>query len=190
MRGIFFNLVTLFIVLPADCVRSIRDYDEQDYQALAADPWKFSGFYSYILPCGGIVTSVEARGLCRRPDNVEMQLITGANAERGIGDLSNYVLLVTKCNKTAKVGNNYEGYVSATGLEIRVPRDGVLMVHLNPDCSSTRHKCLFQPAVINETSKYDVVFADSHLEWSRPNMSLFFSANITGIFTRYNVYKI
>ncbi|CAI8021515.1 hypothetical protein GBAR_LOCUS12748, partial [Geodia barretti] len=58
-----------------DCVRSIRDYDEQDYQALTADPWKTSGFYSYILPCGGIVTSVEARGLCRRPDNVEMQLI-------------------------------------------------------------------------------------------------------------------
>ncbi|CAI8032555.1 hypothetical protein GBAR_LOCUS18403 [Geodia barretti] len=23
-----------------DCVRSIRDYDEQDYQVLAADPWK------------------------------------------------------------------------------------------------------------------------------------------------------
>ena len=138
-----------------------------------------SGFYTYILPCGGIVTSVEARGLCRRPDNVEMQLIAGATAERGVGDLT-YTSLVAKCNKTAKVGNNYEGYVSATGLEIRVPRDGVLVVHLNPNCSGTSHKCFFQPAVTNETSNYDVVLGNSPYEWFRPNISLFFSANITG----------
>ena len=135
---LFSTQLLLFILLPADCVRSIRDYDEQDYQVLAADPWKMSGFYTYILPCGGIVTSVEARGLCRRPDNVEMQLITGARADqRGIDDVT-FLSLVAKCNKTAKVGNNYEGYVSATGLEIRVPRGCVL----NPDCSSYSHKCL------------------------------------------------
>ena len=116
-----------------DCVRSIR-VTTTNKTSSSRPLENFWILQLYILPCGGIVTSVEARGLCRRPDNVEMQLITGANAERGIGDLSNYA----KCNKTAKVGNNYEGYVSATGLEIRVPRGCVL----NPDCSSYSHKCL------------------------------------------------
>ena len=119
-----------------DCVRSIRVTTTNKTSSRPLE--NFWILQLYILPCGGIVTSVEARGLCRRPDNVEMQLITGARADqRGIDDVT-FLSLVAKCNKTAKVGNNYEGYVSATGLEIRVPRGCVL----NPDCSSYSHKCL------------------------------------------------
>ena len=85
-----------------------------------------------------------------------------------------------QCNRTATVGDHhYEGYVSNNSLNMRVEPGHVLAVFLNPDC--TNLKCYFQPAFINETSKYDVAFADSHLVWNVTNMSLFFSANITGM---------
>ena len=50
---------------------------------------------------------------------------------------------------------------------------------LNPDCEDS--KCYFQPAVINKTSNYDVAFVNSHIvRENTNNMSLFFTANITG----------
>ena len=165
--------------LSTECVRIIREYDEDEYEELTAEPMKNPGFYCYMLPCGGIVTSVEARGFCGRPDNVELRLISGVRANHSFKDVTSRILLPAKCNRTAMVDNNYEGYVSATGLNITVPRNGTLAVQLNPDCTETK-KCFFQPAVISETSNYDVLFADSHLVWSHTNTSLFFSANITG----------
>ncbi|CAI8032550.1 hypothetical protein GBAR_LOCUS18400, partial [Geodia barretti] len=112
-----------------ECVRIIREYDEDEYEELAAEPMKNLGFYGYTLPCGGIVTSVEARGFCGRPENGEMRLTSGVREKY----IHHDVLLAAKCSKTAMVYNNYEGYVSATGLNITVPRSGILVVHLDPD---------------------------------------------------------
>ena len=165
------------ITLSTDCVRSIIEYDEEDYESLATKPLDIRGYYSYTLPCGGIVTSVEARGFCGRPDNVELRLLSARRAENAFKSLPHVVLVPAQCNKTAPVGDHYEGYVSNTSLNIRVQPGHVLVVFLNPDCD---RKCFFQPAVINNASNYDVVFADSHLVWYETNRSLFFSANITG----------
>ena len=168
----------LSIILSAECVRSIREYDEDDYESFAAKPLTVHGYYSYTLPCGGIVTSIEARGFCGRPDDVELRLLAFGRTVKKSGSISS--LVPVQCNKTATVGNrHYEGYVSNNSLNMRVEPGHILAVFLNPDC--TKLKCYFQPAFINETSKYDVVFGDSHLVWNVTNMSLFFSANITGM---------
>ena len=59
-----------------ECVRRIKEFEEDDYESLEAKPLEIHGYYSYILPRGGIVTSVEARGFCGRPDDVELRLLT------------------------------------------------------------------------------------------------------------------
>ena len=166
-----------------ECVRSINEFEEDDYESLAAKPLEIRGYYSYTLPCGGIVTSVEARGFCGRPDDVELRLITARRqSKNGFNSLSSVLFVSAQCNKTATVGDHhYEGYVSNDSLSFHVEPGHVLTVFLNPDCKNS--KCYFQPGVINENSNYDVVFADSHIEWSDTNMSLFFSANITGVMT-------
>ena len=179
-------IVVFISSLSTDCVRIIRECDEDEYEELAAEPMKNPVFYGYMLPCGGIVTSVEARGFCGRPDNVELLLISGGRANHSFEGVTGRELLPAKCNKTAMVDNSYEGYVNATGLNFTVPRSGTLVVHFNLECSISAAKCYFQPAVINETSNYDVVFGDSHLVWSHTNMSLFFSVNITGIANCHN----
>ena len=137
-------IVLLISSLSTECVRSIREYDEDEYEELAPEPMKNPGFYGYMLPCGGIVTSVEARGFCGRPDNVELRLISGVRANHSFEDVTNRISLAAKCNKTAMVDNNYEGYVSATGLNITVPRSGTLAMHLNLECSIGEAKCYFQ----------------------------------------------
>ena len=162
-----------------ECVRSIVEYDEDDYESLETKSLDIRGHYGYILPCGGIVTSVEARGFCGRPDNVELRLLSARQGEYTFKALSDVVFVSAQCNKTATVDDHYEGYVSNTSLNIHVQPGHMLVVYFNPDCEGL--KCYFEPAVINNASNYDVVFADSHLVWSVPNISILFFANITGV---------
>ena len=163
-----------------ECVRRIKEFAEDDYESLEAKPLEIHGYYSYILPCGGIITSVEARGFCGRPDDVELRLLTfKRQLNHGINSFGSVLLVPTQCNKTATVGDHYEGYVRNNSLNFFVEPGHILAVFLNPDCDNS--KCYFQPAFVNESSNYDVVFADSHIEWSDTNMSLFFSANIKGM---------
>ena len=73
------------VSLFAECVSSIREYDKEDEnEMLEAKYLKIRGCYSYTLPCGGIVTSVEARGFCGRPNDVELRLLTGKRANLGL----------------------------------------------------------------------------------------------------------
>ena len=170
------------VSLFAECVSGIREYDEEDEnQILAAKPLNIQ-YYSYTLPCGGIVTSVEARGFCGRPHDVELRLLTGKRAKFGFADVARSILLAAKCNETpiANASGEYEGFVRNNSLNFRVPRGYALVIDLNPDCSNTTDKCYFEPAIINKTSSYDVALGDSHIVWSDTNVSLFLSANITG----------
>ena len=105
---------------------------------LAATP-KIRGYYSYALPCGGIVTSVEARGFCGRPDDVELRLLTGKRANLGFDDIARSILLAAKCNETLTVTapREYEGFVRNSSLNFRVQRGHALVVVFNPDCRTT-----------------------------------------------------
>ena len=168
------------VPLFAECVSSISDYDKEDeYETLVARHLKIRGYYSYTLPCGGIVTSVEARGYCSRPNNVELRLLTGKRANLSFKDFAGSILLAAKCNETpnATVPREYDGFVRNNSLNFRVQPGHAVVVVFNPDC---KEKCFFEPAIINRTSSYDVVFGDSHLVWSETNLSLFLSVNITG----------
>ena len=170
---------------PTECVRNINELVEHDYESLGAKPLEVHGYYSYTLPCGGIVTSVEARGICGRPDDVELRLLSfERNSNHGIRNFGSVSLVPAQCNKTATVGDHYEGYVRNNSLHFLVEPGHILAVFLNPDCNNS--KCYFQPAFVNASSNYNVVFADSHIEWSDTNISLFFSTNITGMMMIYS----
>ena len=175
------HLMCASVILSTDCVRSINEFDDDDYESLGAKPLKIRGYYSYTLPCGGIVTSVEARGFCYRPDDVEIRLISAKRREdNGFTSVNDIALVSAQCNKTATVDNHYEGYVSNNSLNFRVGPGHTLSVFLNPECGDS--KCFFQPAIVNKTSRYDVAYADDHFVWSDTNnISLFFSANVTGM---------
>ena len=167
------------ISLFAGCVRSIREYYDEN-ETLAGRPLKIRGYYSYALPCGGIVTSIEARGFCDRPNDVELRILTGKTANFSFEDIAGFILVVAKCNEIqigAGSKKYYEGFVRNNSLNFRVPRGYALVVDFNPDCE---RKCYFEPAIINKTSSYDVAFSDSHIVWSETNVSLFLSVNITG----------
>ena len=188
------------VSLLAECVCSIREYDKEDEnEMLAAKHLKIRGYYSYTLPCGGIVTSVEARGFCDRPDDVELRLLTGKIKNLGFEDVARSIFLAAKCNETpiANASGEYEGFVRNNSLNFHVPRGYALVVDLNPDCSNDTNKCYFEPAIINKTSSYDVALSDSHQVWSETNVSLFLSVNITGalsmptlLITRYYLISL
>ena len=185
------------VSLLAECVSSIRDYDKEDeYETLAANYLKIRGHYSYTLPCGGIVTSIEARGFCGRPHDVEFRLLTGKIASLSFKDFADSILLVAKCNETpnATASGEYDGFVRNNSLNFRVQPGHALVVVFNPDCEEN---CYFEPGIINKTSSYDVALSDSHLVWSETNLSLFLSVNITGalsmptlLITRYYLISL
>ena len=123
------------VSLFAECVSSIREYDEEDENEMLAAKPKIRGYYSYALPCGGIVTSVEARGFCGRPHDVELRLFTDKTAKVGFDDIAGSILLAAKCNETltATAPREYEGFVRKNGLNFHVPRGYALVVVFNPD---------------------------------------------------------
>ena len=169
--------VSIIHALFTECVRSISDFDEDDYDSFATNYSYIHGYYSYMLPCGGIVTSVRARGFCGRPDDVELRLLS-FRRNNGYRSLTGPLLVSAHCDKNATADGRYEGYVSNDSLNYRVEPGHILAVFFNQDCEDL--KCYFEPAVINKTSNYDVAFANSHIVWKNTNMSLFFFANITG----------
>ena len=151
-----------------------------EYDLSSVKPVHVQGYYQYLVPCGGIVTSIEARGFCGRRDNVELRLINGFNDEKGRH--SRVILLTAVCDNTTTRANYSEGYVRNDSLNMRILSGGYLSITLNPDCSG--EKCYFQPAIINKSSNYPIEYRSEHLVLSSTNVSLLFSAqvsaNVTG----------
>ena len=147
-----------------------------EYDLSAVKPVHVEGYYWYLVPCGGIVTSIEARGFCGRRDNVELRLIYGSRDD----ETARYsrVVLLAVCDNTTTHANYSEGYVRNDSLSMRIPSGGFLGIALNPDCSG--EKCYFQPAIINKTSNYPFQYISKRFVVSSTNDSLLFSANVTG----------
>ena len=154
----------------------IKDYDVFSYDetVIEHNPM-IRGYFRYIVPCGGIVTSIEARGFCGRANDVELRLLYGYKDSKGIHISTE--LVEAECNTSANVSSEiYEGTVRNDRLNIIIPHGGDLRIYLIPDCS--KEKCYFQPAIINKTSSYTMEFRDDEKVWRNTNLSLLFSANI------------
>ena len=160
-------------ILSADC--NLQDYNVFQCNESLIKPSSFRGYFRYSVPCGGILTSIEARGFCGRADNVQLRLLYGSR--KGGGNHFNIQYVNAECN-AAKNGSYmiYEGKVLNNSLNILIPPGGFLTIFFNPDCSN--EKCYFQPAIISETSNYTAEIADGHLVWSATNLSLLLSAVI------------
>ena len=143
------------------------------YDKTELSPSPIRGYFRYRVPCGGIVTSVEARGFCGRANDVDLRLVYGDVGEKNGSRYTVHAeLLKAECNISANVSS-----VIFEGTVIIIHPGGFLGFFLNPDC--TKDKCFFQPAIINQTSNYTLEVADDHLVWTATDMSLLFSANIT-----------
>ena len=85
--------------------------------------------------------------------------------------------LTTVCNTSSLVNiDYYEGYVSADDLSIMVDAGGYLSIGFDPKCSE--FGCLFQPAIVNETSSHVLEFFGPSDEKIDLIMSLNFAATI------------
>ena len=146
-----------------------------EYDKTELSPSPIRGYFRYRVPCGGIVTSVEARGFCGRANDVWFILLHSDET----GSYNFHVdLLKAECDTSANISSMFfEGTVKNHSLNIRIPPGSYLAFFFNPDCS--KDMCYFQPAIINETSNYTLEFADDHLVWGSTNVSILFSANIT-----------
>ena len=166
-------LVSMCVYNPTECM--IKDYDVFSYDETVIEPNPIRGYFRYIVPCGGIVTSIEARGFCGRANDVELRLLYGYKDSKGIHISTE--LVEAECNTSANVSSEiYEGTVRNDSLNIIIPHGGDLRIYLIPDCS--KEKCYFQPAIINKTSSYTMEFRDDEKVWRNTNLSLLFSANI------------
>ena len=155
----------------------IKDYDVFSYDetVIEHNPM-IRGYFRYIVPCGGIVTSIEARGFCGRANDVKLRLLYGYRDSKGVRH-SSAELVEAECDTSANVSSEiYEGTVRNDSLNITIPKGGDLRIYLIPGCS--KEKCYFQPAIINKTSSYTMEFRDDEKVWRNTNLSLLFSANI------------
>ena len=148
--------------LSTDC--SIQDYDVFSYNESLIEPSNYRGYYRYVLPCGGILTSIKARGFCGRADNVQLRLLFGSGIPGESYDSFDILLIEAKCNKTAS-SSVHEGQVVNDTLYLYIPPNGFLSVFFNPDC--TKEKCFFQPAIVNESSNHTLMIIWSILLLTR-----------------------
>ena len=155
----------------------IKDYDVFSYDETVIEHNPITkGYFRYIVPCGGIVTSIEARGFCGRANDVELRLLFGYRDSKGVRH-SSAELVEAECDTSANVSSEiYEGTVRNDSLNITIPHGGYICIYLIPDCS--KEKCYFQPAIINKTSSYTMEFRDDEKVWRNTNLLLLFSANI------------
>ena len=94
-----------------------------------------------------------------------------------IGYTHNDTNVTAVCNTSAPVDTNYyEGYVSIDNLSIMVDAGGYLTIWFDPNCSE--FGCLFQPAIVNETSSHVLDFFDPSNKKIEHMMSLTFAATI------------
>ena len=92
--------VSIIHALFTQCVRSISDFDEDDYESFAANYSYIHGLYIYMLPCGDIVTSVRARGFCGRTDDVELRLLSfRERSSNGYWSSTGPLLVSAQCNE-------------------------------------------------------------------------------------------
>ena len=147
------------------------------------------GVFSYPMSCTGNVTSIRARGFCPYPANstVVMQIFNSTFEDGRIG--FNDTKFEVECNTSAAAVDGYhEGYVSADNLSITVTSGGYLSVRFDPKCSN--EGCFFRPAIVNETSKTDLIFFSDELKRLDVGVSLAFSATIEADGNHSNVYLL
>ena len=156
---------------------SIRDY-ERTGQQIAGTPSFIRGYFSYVVPCTGTVTSIRARGFCPIGNNrttVVMQIFNSTIRDHKL--VFNDTNLTVECNTSAAVGSDhYEGYINAYNLSITVESRGHLGLRRFYPCS--RYGCFFQPAIVNKSSDFNLYSYTENLEESNPGVSLLFSATI------------
>ena len=160
---------------------SIRDYERTDFegQQIAGTPSITKGFFSYVVPCRGTVTSIRARGFCPIGSNgttaVVMQIFNSTIRDHRL--VFNDTNLTVECNISAAVGSDhYEGYINAYNLSITVESRGHLVLRRFYPCSP--YGCFFQPAIVNKSSDFNLYSYTENLEESNPGVSLLFSATI------------
>ena len=99
-----------------------------EYDKTELSPSPIRGYFRYRVPCGGIVTSVEARGFCGRAANDVWFILLHSVLNEGTGSYNFHVdLLKAECDTSANCSSMFfEGTVRNHSLNIRIPPGGYL----------------------------------------------------------------
>ena len=152
--------------------RSLTDFDYIKPNS------SLTGFFSYPISCDGRVTSVKASGFCFIQNQyVPVVLFLGVTTFRDDGIHLSYHNISANCTTQIYGSDYYAGGISADDVGIQVSSGDLLGVLFASSC--TNDVCLFQPAIVNESTNYNFTFYDEELKpFDVGSMSLLFSATI------------
>ena len=122
--------------------------------------------------CNGTVVSVDAQGFCNKPTNGQsVVLLLIVSRARGNNFVHGSTRVQADCDTSVTIRDDFFwGNVSSISLNLPVTTGDILSVRFDPVCTDN---CLFQPAIINETSDYELVFYNDLLSPSDPRESLY-----------------
>ena len=150
--------------------------NQENFEDLSK-PTNRKGFFAYPITCNGILVSINARGFCRKT-NQSVKLLIGT-AQFQNGELTKFTkhFIDAECNSSTTFSFNgseyYWGNINVENQNIQVLDGEFLGIRFNPNCTDV---CLFQPAIVNESSKHTLVFAnDSLFPTLQTHTSLLFS---------------
>ena len=141
-----------------------------------------TGFFTYPISCTGTLVSINARGFCRKT-NKSVKLFIGtvqfADETFNLTTLTRIGqhFIEAECDTSTTIPESeyYRGTINVDNQKILVLEGEFLGVRFNPNC--TEDSCLFQPAIVNETSEHILLFVDDNFDLEQQtHTSLLFSA--------------
>ena len=164
--------IKLLIECSIEDDRSLTDFDYIKPNS------SLSGYFSYPISCDGRVTSVKASGFCFIPNpNVPVVLFLGVTTFRSNGFSFSHHIIPANCATQINGSDYHAGSISADDVGIQVSSGNLLSVRFNSTCLDG--VCLFQPAIVNESTNYNFTFYDGNLKpLDVGSISLLFSATI------------
>ena len=160
--------------------------DTQNYESL--QPTDMTGYFVYRIPCNGTLVAVNATGFCilteRTHQQVSIFLIIYREDNGTLISTNRHIPADCEFVKNNSVsGIDYSfGSVSDNDLNIPVTSDDILAIGFFATCDN--FTCSFQPAIINDTTEYPLLFLEFGEEVNEDNIkdfsnvSLLFSATI------------
>ena len=156
-----------------------RDNQDENFEKL--QPANLTGYFTYPITCTGMLVSVNARGFCRKTNkSVVLHIGTAQFADEAVRPTKfTRHLIEAECDTSITIPVNgseymyYRGNINVENQNIKVLDGEYLGVRFESDC--TIDECLFQPAIVNESSKLTLFFVDDnyHIEPQRHTSLLF-----------------
>ena len=136
---------------------------------------------SYHISCNGTLVSINARGFCGKTNQIVALLLYVAQFQNETLVSSTPYFRQAVCDTSTTISLHrleyHKGTISVENENIQISAGNHLGIRFDTNCSDLG--CLFQPAIVNESSKHTLYFLDDSFAMEQQtNTSLLFSATI------------